>query len=258
MRVLTAGQMRGVDLRAIEELGIPGMVLMENASVGVADAIGNRFPEVDGVVIFCGPGNNGGDGLALARILDARGYDVATFLVVGSGMPKGDAGRQLAILERAGRTVEKLGPDSDLDSAIRRAEASGLVVDALFGTGLSRPLVGHFAALVKRLDRLGKPIVAVDLPSGLNGSRGEIPGPYFTADLTVTFAAPKIAHVLAPACAAIGELAVVDLGIPRELIEEAEGIFICSLSHRLTTRGLSYPCGPRNQQRPSSIRSTTQ
>lgn len=233
MKILTARQMQGVDRRAIEELGIPGMVLMENAAVGVADGLGRRFPEAVSVAIFCGPGNNGGDGLALARILDARGYGVSTFLVTRRDSEaaaeswglEGDAAAQLGILHRAGRLVTHLGPDDEasMDSALRCAAASDVVIDALFGTGLSRPLEGHFATLVEALARLRRPLVAVDLPSGLDGSRGAVPGPHLRADLTVTFAAPKIAHVTAPACDAIGELAVVDLGIPPELVEEAEG-----------------------------------
>ena len=246
MRVLTAAQMQAVDRRAIDELGIPGMVLMENASVGVADAIGERFPDAASVSIFCGPGNNGGDGLALARILDARGYGVSTFLVLRSNEPGGDAGTQLAILERAGRPVERLGPEDPLEPAIRRAGAGDLVVDALFGTGLTRPLSGHFAELLHRLNGLGKPIVAVDLPSGLDGSRAQPVGPTLHADLTVTFAAPKIAHVLAPACEAVGELAVVDLGIPAELVEEADGELY--LSTEADMRSLLLPRDPSSHK----------
>ena len=229
MRVLTAAQMQGVDRRAIDELGIPGLVLMENASVGVADAVGDRFPEVTNVVILCGPGNNGGDGLALARILDARGYGVSTFLVSRSDRLSADAASQLSILERASRYVERITPESCLEPVIRQAESSDLIIDALFGTGLTRPLEGHFAELVKDLDRVSTPKLAVDLPSGLDGSRGSIPGPHLRAEMTVTFAAPKIAHVLAPACEAVGEVAVVDLGIPPELVEEADGnLHLCT------------------------------
>ena len=233
MKILTAAQMQAVDRRAIDELGIPGLVLMENASVGVADALGRRFADAVTVAIFCGPGNNGGDGLALARILDARGYGVSTFLVTRNGSEaedglwglQGDAAAQLGILRRASRPVTHLGPDDALAmaGALRCAAAADVVVDALFGTGLSRALEGHFAELVLALDRLRRPLIAVDLPSGLDGSRGAVPGPHLRADLTVTFAAPKIAHVTAPACDAVGDLAVVDLGIPPELVEEADG-----------------------------------
>ncbi len=229
MRVLTAAQMRDVDRRAIEELGIPGLVLMENAAVGVADAVGDRFPDATSVTIFCGPGNNGGDGLALARILDARGYGVTTYLVIRGSEPSGDAGAQLSILERASRYVEKVTPEVAIEPLIRQAESSDLVIDALFGTGLSRALEGHFADLVEALGRISTPKLAVDLPSGLDGSSGMVLGPHLPAELTVTFAAPKIAHVLPPACESVGELAVVDLGIPPELVEEADGdLHLCT------------------------------
>jgi len=223
MRVLTADEMREVDRRAIEEIGIPSLVLMENAAIGVADAIAESFPEAESVAIFCGPGNNGGDGLALARLLDARGYRCGTFLVLRSSPPRGDAAVQWKILERAGIPVEEVRGDSDLAHLKAAGERYDLLVDALFGTGLTRPLEGHFAELVEWLGSSRVPCLAVDLPSGLDGSRAEPPGPHVRADLTVTFAALKVAHVLPPAADACGALVVTDLGIPPFLVAEAGG-----------------------------------
>jgi len=223
MRILSARAMREVDRRAIEEIGIPSLVLMENAAVGVADALGERYPEARSVAIFCGPGNNGGDGLALGRLLDGRGYEVALALVTGGRNPSGDAAVQLAICRRQGLAVAEPGDDAGLDAALRHATGCDVVVDALFGTGLERPLGEPFAGLVGRLNALGRPIVAVDLPSGLDASRPVPIGPHVRADLTVTFAAPKIAQVFAPASGACGDLAVAELGIPPALLEEAEG-----------------------------------
>ena len=223
MRVLTASEMAAVDSRAIEELGIPGMVLMENAAVGVADALAEYFPTANSVVVLCGPGNNGGDGLALARHLEARGYRHRTVLVTGRSQPRGDAGTQLEILERCGFVVERLGPGDDLGHVVAACARADVVVDALFGTGLSRPLEGHFAELVESVDGLGVPILAVDVPSGVDGSRAEPSGSHLRATLTVTFAAPKVAHVLPPAALAAGRLVVTDLGIPPWLVEEAPG-----------------------------------
>ncbi|MCG8456414.1 MAG: NAD(P)H-hydrate epimerase, partial [Holophagales bacterium] len=208
MRVLTAEQMRAVDTRAIEELGIPSLVLMENAAIGVADALAERFPAVETVTLACGPGNNGGDGLAVARHLDARGYRVRTFLVTGSRSLSGDAAEQLRILERSGRQVWRLDADDDAGPLIAAVAGSDLWVDALFGTGLSRPLEGGWARLVADLGSLGVPMLAVDLPSGLSGSSPEKLGSHARAALTVTFAAPKVAHVLPPACEAMGEVVV--------------------------------------------------
>jgi hydroxyethylthiazole kinase-like uncharacterized protein yjeF len=226
MRILSAEAMRAVDRHAIDELGVPGMVLMENAALGVVDAIGEVYPEAGSAAIFCGPGNNGGDGLAVARLLAVRGYDVQVFLVRGSERPAelaGDAGTQLAIIRKLELPLEEVGPGDDLAPVLAAARGFDLIVDALFGTGLGRPLEGVFAALVEGLNGLPLPRVAVDLPSGLNGSRPDVFGPHVRAHLTVTFAAPKVAHVFPPASRAVGELVVTDLGIPPDLVETAEG-----------------------------------
>lgn len=222
MRILTADEMRAVDRRAIEELGIPGLVLMENAAIGVADALGARFPEASTVAILCGPGNNGGDGLALARHLEARGYRYQVYLVSNRPL-RGDAAVQLEILEKSGIEVVAVTPETDLGPILAACAGSDLVVDALFGTGLSSALRGHFVELVEGLDRLPVAKLAVDLPSGLDGSRPQPPSPHLHAEVTVTFAAPKVAHVLPPAAAAVGELVVTDLGIPPHLVDEAPG-----------------------------------
>jgi ADP-dependent NAD(P)H-hydrate dehydratase / NAD(P)H-hydrate epimerase len=223
MRILTAEAMRGIDRMAIDELGLSGLVLMENAALGVVDAIGRQYPEAESAAIFCGAGNNGGDGLAVARQLATRGYAVEIFLAAGGRPLAGDAAAQLAICRRLGLTIHELGPDSDLAAPLAAARGHDVVVDALFGTGLTRPLAGPFARLVEGLNEVPRPRVAVDIPSGLSGSRADIPGPHLRADLTVTFAAPKVAHVFPPAAGAAGDLVVADLGFPPRLIDAAEG-----------------------------------
>ena len=222
MRILSAEAMREVDRCAIEELGIPSLVLMENAAIGVADAIGEVYEEAESAAIFCGPGNNGGDGLALARHLAVRGYDVQVFLVAGRRGMRGDAEVQLGICRRQGLAIQEVADEDGVVEALEEAREADLIVDALFGTGLSKPLEGMLADLVQGLNDLPVPRVAVDLPSGLNGSKAEPLGPHVEADLTVTFAAPKIAHVFPPASESVGELVVTDLGIPPELVDEAE------------------------------------
>ena len=243
MRILTADQMREVDRRAIEEIGVASLVLMENAATGAADAIAERFPEAASAAIFCGPGNNGGDGLALARLLDVRGYRVSTFLVLRSSPPRGDALVQLEILQRLGLPVEEVRPEADLGALRASCDDADLLVDALFGTGLSRPLEGHFAELVRWFASAShrRPLIALDLPSGLDGSRAETPGPHARAQLTVTFAAPKVAHVFAPAAEAVGEVVVTDLGIPGWMVDEAPG----GALHLLTDRELAACLAPR-------------
>ena len=147
MRILTAEAMQEVDHAAIEELGIPGLVLMENAAIGVVDAIGESFPEAESAVIFCGPGNNGGDGLAVARHLSVRGYEVYVFLVLGK-KPSVETAAQLAICRRMELPIFESRRTTRTSPTPSRRRAGGLIVDALFGTGLARPLAGLFAALV--------------------------------------------------------------------------------------------------------------
>ncbi len=223
MRVLSAEAMQAVDRRAIDELGIPGLVLMENAAIGVVDGICERFGGARSAAILCGPGNNGGDGLAIARQLDARGFAVQIVLVGATRPLAGDAGVQLAICERIGLPIRRLEGEADLAAATAATGAADLLVDALFGTGLGRPLDGLFARVAGWINESDLPVVAVDLPSGLSGSRAVPLGPHVVADLTVTFGVPKIAHLFPPAADAVGELWVADLGIPQRLFERAEG-----------------------------------
>jgi hydroxyethylthiazole kinase-like uncharacterized protein yjeF len=222
MRILSAEAMREVDRTAIEGLGIPSLVLMENAAIGVVDAIGEVFEEAESVVVFCGPGNNGGDGLAIARHLAVRGYEVEVFLMTGRRGLRGDAEVQLGICRRQGLHIQDVGSEGDVVEALEAAREADVIVDALFGTGLARPLDGLYAELVEELNDLPVPCVAVDLPSGLNGSQPVPLGPHVQADLTVTFAAPKVAHVFPPASDAVGDLVVADLGIPPELVDDVE------------------------------------
>ena len=200
MRILTAEAMQEVDRRAINELGIPGLELMESAAAAVVEAIAEHYPEAANPLIVCGPGNNGGDGLAMGRQLAARGRRVALALAVDEERLSGDAAVQLARCREAGIEVRQLdhAPDA-ITRLVAEVGPVDLVVDALFGTGLTRPLEGPLAALVQEINRLDAPRVAVDLPSGLSGSSTELPGPCVEADLTVTFAAPKIPHIFPPA-----------------------------------------------------------
>lgn len=223
MKILTAEAMREVDRRAIEELGVPSLVLMENAAIGLVDAICREYPDAGSAAIFCGPGNNGGDGLALGRHLAIRGFHVEAILMTGGRDLGGDAAVQQRIYEAMELPLRVIGAHEDLRGIAAAAGALDLVVDALFGVGLTRPLGGRFAELVLALNQLPVPRVAVDLPSGLDGSRFEIPGPCFEAALTVTFGAVKVAHVLAPAAEVVGRVIVAGLGVPGRLVDEAGG-----------------------------------
>ncbi len=216
--VLDSAAMREADRVTIGELGVPSLVLMESAAAAVADVVAERFPEASRVVAVCGPGNNGGDGLAMARQLRCRGFDAVVGILVARRALKGDAESQLELAGRFGVPVT----DCSRNGGERLAElmaGADVVVDALFGTGLDRPLTGRWADAVRLVNGAGKPVVAVDIPSGLLGSSAGADGPSVRADVTVTFAAPKVAHVLPPACWRCGEVAVAAIGIPPWVVD---------------------------------------
>jgi NAD(P)H-hydrate epimerase len=197
--ILTTAEMARADAFAVAH-GTPSLTLMENAGRAVADAIAARFKPCP-VTILCGPGNNGGDGFVVARLLKQHWYQVR---VAHDGGHKGDAAAMAAKWD--GETVA-LTPDA-LDGA-------KLVVDALFGAGLSRPLEGATAQVVEALNDL--PVVAIDVPSGVSGDSGEPQGAvYVRACLTVTFFRKKPGHLLMPGRALCGEMVVADIGIPDE------------------------------------------
>jgi len=228
MRVLGTAESRAFDRHAIAELGVPGPVLMENAALAVVEALAERFPGARRVGIVCGPGNNGGDGLAVARHLATRGYELAVAVDRFGGRLSDDAELQLGICRRLGLEVRELEPEQEDE----RLAGVDLLVDALFGTGLSRPLGGAAARRVEALARLAAPRLAIDLPSGLDADRERPVGPVLAADLTVTFVAPKPAHVLPPACDLCGEVVVADLGVPAPE-EEAPGALHLLLSEEV-------------------------
>ncbi len=215
MRILTVAEMRAFDRRAIDELGLPAVVLMENAAIGVADALADAFPDARRVALLCGPGNNGGDGLAVARQLLARGYQVDPWVACYEAAPSAEHRLQRQVLERLGAPVADVeAPPAAGDSFDSSLAAADLVVDALFGAGLRRPLSGVWAELVGRAAAARRPILAVDLPSGVDGDRCQPIGPALAADLTVALGALKPAHALTPVCALAGEVVVADLGVP--------------------------------------------
>ncbi|HVT45763.1 MAG TPA: NAD(P)H-hydrate dehydratase [Thermoanaerobaculia bacterium] len=219
MKILTSEQMASIDRRAIEQFLIPSIVLMENAAAAVCQAIAERFPEADSIAIFCGSGNNGGDGLAIARHLEGRGVTPLVILLGNRQRYSGDARTNLSICERLGLPIMAVDSSESLDHALARASQTDLLVDAIFGTGLDRPPGDTQADAIRGMMSLRLPIVAVDLPSGTNGSSAEPFEPAIRADLTVTFAQPKIAHVFEPSASQCGELIIADISIPHSAVE---------------------------------------
>ncbi|HMC61669.1 MAG TPA: NAD(P)H-hydrate dehydratase, partial [Candidatus Solibacter sp.] len=217
MKVLTAAEMREVDRRTIE-LGIPGIVLMENAAHRVVEFLAERFAPLSGqrIVVLCGKGNNGGDGLAIARQLHTcfRPRALHVVLLGAAEDLKGDAAANLRMLQACGCPVAHAIP--------AEARNSSLVVDALLGTGAVGAATGRMLGAIREINS-GFPlarVVAVDMPSGMPGDGGEPAGEFARADCTVTFTAPKIAQAMPPNCDHVGELVVRSIGSAPELYQD--------------------------------------
>ena len=223
MKVLTAAQMREVDRRTIE-MGIPGVVLMENAGHRVVELLAEKFAPLAAqrIVVLCGKGNNGGDGMVVARQLFTR-FEVRALHVVLLAAPeelKGDAAQNYRMLQVCGCPVTR-----EIPAAARLAT---IVVDALLGTGISGPATGAMLEAIREINRgfpLAK-VVAVDIPSGMPSDSGEPMGEQARADYTVTFTAPKPAHALAPNCDAVGELRVGAIGSPPAMFDADDSIWL--------------------------------
>ncbi len=225
MRILNADQMRDADRRTIEEIGIPSLVLMENAGRQTVAAMESRFAEpMQGqIAVLCGRGNNGGDGFVIARTLAQRGLDPLVFVVGEIAGVRGDARTNLDILGRLGITIAEVANEQAWDLHYSEFQKCTLVVDALFGTGLKAPLAGLFETILADVNAAGIPIVAVDLPSGMSADTSDEIGPCIEAAMTVTMAAPKLPLVLPPAEAKAGEIIIADIGIPADVIAGVEG-----------------------------------
>ena len=206
LALLTPAQMGEAD-RAAEAAGVAGPVMMEAAGGAVAVAVGERWA-MRPVTVLCGPGNNGGDGFVVARHLAAAGWPVKVALLVPREKLSGDAARA-ASLWKGG--LAPFTPDV-LDGA-------GIVIDALFGAGLSRPLEGQAAVLVEAITARGLPVCAVDVPSGLDGATGMVRGIAAAADLTVTFFRKKPGHLLYPGRGLCGEVRVINIGTPPTVLD---------------------------------------
>lgn len=225
MRVLNAAQMREADRYTIEEIGIPSIVLMENAGRQVVAAMEATFDDLAErqVAVLSGRGNNGGDGFVVARTLLQRNVEVSVFLIGRVAEVRGDARQNLEILARLGVTVVEIGNEQDWELHCPSITSSDLIVDAMFGTGLTQPLAGLFQTVVADINGSGVPVVAIDLPSGLSADAHHPIGDSITASLTVTLAAPKIPLVLPPAEARCGDLVIADIGIPAAVIAGVDG-----------------------------------
>ena len=217
MRVLTPAQMREAERRTTGEHGLSSLRLMERAGEEVVAAIEAHVESRPGpVTVLCGRGNNGGDGWVVARRLRERGWDVRGVLFGRADDVSGDARTNLERARQAGIPVTEVQEDDDWDRCRSRLAAGCLIVDALFGTGLTRPLTGLLAAVARDVNAAGGPVVAIDLPTGLLSDMSRRDDPCLRAALTVTFAAPKLALALRPAPA--GRVIVADIGVPAGVV----------------------------------------
>ncbi len=232
MKLATSTQMQGLDKTAIQKIGIPGIVLMENAGLGTVDQMELEFGPVreKSVIVFIGPGNNGGDGLVIARhVLQRGGFPYLVYLVTPEKL-SGDAAINAAVCETVG--LPKMVVQQEGDMTLLREQLKNThfvrpvhsLVDALFGTGLKRNLEGRFASVVRLINTLSDkqqwPVTAVDIPSGLCADSGETLGCSVEADLTVTYGLAKPGHFLHGG-PSVGRLAVVDITIPKQVVEAA-------------------------------------
>lgn len=216
--VMSRDEVRAFDRWAIETLGIPGTVLMENAGRSCAELVKEKLKHIPSpkVCIFCGTGNNGGDGYVIARHLINSGFKVAVILCGERDKVKGDAKINLDVLERLGQPIEQLSiKDSNIADRVKDfAAGADMVVDALFGTGLSGQLSDEYKILIESINALNCPILAVDIPSGLDCDTGGPLGAAIRAKYTVTFVAVKKGFTLSSSAAQwTGEVFIASIGI---------------------------------------------
>ncbi len=231
MKACYAEQMRGIDRAAMDEAGIPGIVLMENAALACV----REIKEAEKVLIFCGKGNNGGDGFAIARHLYNAGIDVEVYPVCGDDF-KGDAKINFDIIENMGVAINF--EDYTLKELALKIAAADVVVDAIYGTGIKGEIKGFAAEIITLINENAKYILSVDIPSGINADTGEVCSVAIKADKTVTFAAYKLGMLMFPGSDYTGEVKVAPISIP-EYIIEAQGIDINVIDEKLVSE--NYP-----------------
>ena len=228
MRVLNTAQMREADRRTIEEVGIPSIVLMENAGRQAVAAMEAAFEDLASsrVAVLCGRGSNGGDGFVIARTLIQRGIETSVFLLGSVADVRGDARTNLEVLGRIGLTVVELTNAQEWELHFSEISECDLVVDAILGTGFRGQLTGLLETVVADVNGLGVPVVAIDLPTGVSADTHEVSGEAIEASMTVTLAAPKIPLVFPPADSHCGDLVIADIGIPLPLLDEVGGEYL--------------------------------
>jgi len=216
MLVVTSEQMREIERRAIEEFSIPSIILMENAAIAVTMACMKRLNGCGKprVAIFCGKGNNGGDGFAVARLLHGKNVIVNVFFIGNADEVTGDARTNLQIIRKLGINITVVCDEGMWPDVCKTLEKSNLIVDAIFGTGLSSEVKGIYRLAIEAINGCGCPVVSIDLPSGLNADDGKIMGAAVRANETVTLGMAKQGLYLYPGADIVGKITTAPIGIP--------------------------------------------
>ena len=215
--VMTRQQARDFDSWAINAIGIPGVVLMENAGRSCAELVKEKLNHIakPKVCIFCGVGNNGGDGYVIARHLINCDYQVCTVIIGEPGKIKGDAKINLDVLCSMNQKIEHITPDEENieNQVLKFASNANMIIDAIFGTGLSGPVKGGYSDIIKTINTLECPVLAIDIPSGLDCDTGQCLGQTIIADYTVTFGALKKGFLSEQANKYTGQIYIASIGI---------------------------------------------
>ena len=224
MKAVYTDIMKGMDHRAITEYGIPSTVLMEHAAYALESYIRKEYDTKTRILIVCGPGNNGGDGFALARLLVQHGYER---VVLASAVTADHMSSDEAVYATVAKAYGILIVDA-VDASImeKQCKQADLIVDAIFGTGLCRNVEGNYKSLIEQLNATHKPILSVDIPSGIHGDTGEVMGCAIHADVTITFESYKMGHLLYPGSGYQNKLLVASIDMPTRIVEEAKGITV--------------------------------
>ncbi|MFQ5456751.1 MAG: NAD(P)H-hydrate epimerase, partial [Nitrospirota bacterium] len=224
MKIASAKEMQSIDKRSINEYGISGLILMENAGIRVVEEVKNRYGNIKGmrITIISGKGNNGGDGFVVGRHLFNAGAGVRIFLLSEIDSVKGDARINLdAYIKIGGELFDRSSFDK---GQIRSAMThSHLLIDAIFGTGLSSSITGFISEIISIINRVERPVISIDIPSGISSDTGKVLGIAVEADMTVTFALPKQGHFLYPGSNYCGDIRIADISIPEKAVDN-EGI----------------------------------
>ena len=222
--VVTAKQMQAIDQKAIDGFGIPGITMMENAGVGVVRALQERFPDLSRkkVFIFCGKGNNGGDGFVIARHLFNLGSEVRILLAGRLSDLKGGAETNANSARNIGVQVDEID-SANLNRHDHKLRHCDIIIDALFGTGLNKPATGFIEKVIDKINQsesVGKFVVSVDINSGVDSDSGQLMGPHVKANLTLALAHWKQSHFLHPAASVMGKVRLIDIGVPVKACED--------------------------------------